>query len=49
MNANVFFTLPRDKIVQEAEKLNKTVVEAFNKSEMSDLYMDLARKISNEE
>ena len=49
MNANVFFTLPSDKIVQEAEKLNKTVVEAFNKSEMSDLYMDLARKISNEE
>lgn len=49
MNANVFFTLPRDKIVQEAEKLNQTVVEAFNTSEISDLYMDLARKISNEE
>lgn len=48
MNANVFFTLPRDKIVQEAEKLNKTVVEAFSDSSMSKLYKKLAKEIANE-
>ena len=48
MDANIFFTLPRDGIVQEAEKLNKTVVEAFSDSDMAKLYMELAKEIANE-
>ena len=49
MNANIYFTFPRDKIVQEAEKENKTVVEAFPDSEMAKLYIELAKKILSDE
>lgn len=47
MNVPVAFTLPRDKIVQEAEQQHKTVVDAFADSDMAKRYLALAREIAN--
>lgn len=47
MGTDVIFALPRDNVVQDAETVNKTVVEAFPDSEMSKYYMKLAEKIAN--
>lgn len=49
MDANIFFTLDRSKFIQDAEKQNKTVIEAFPESEISKKYMELARKIVENE
>lgn len=46
MGTKVVFTIPRDKTVQAAEALGKTVVEAFPDSEMSRLYMKLAEMVA---
>ncbi len=48
MGTDIFFTLPRNKSVQDAESVHKTVVEAFPECEMSKYYMELAEKIINE-
>lgn len=37
--------IPRDRIVQSAEELDKTVVEAFPDSEQTKCYRELARKV----
>lgn len=47
MGVDIAYVLPRDKTVQEAEALHKTVVEAFPESDMSRLYLGLAEKIAN--
>lgn len=47
MGVPVAFVLPRDKVVQEAEALHKTVVDAFPDSPMAALYMALAREIAH--
>lgn len=41
--------IPRNPVVQKAEHLGKTVVEAFPKDDMSDIYMQLAKKIIEED
>ena len=46
IGTKVVFTIPRDKTVQAAEALGKTVVEAFPDSEMSRLYMKLAEMVA---
>jgi nitrogenase iron protein NifH len=43
IETNVLFEMPRDPLVQQAEALGKTVVEAFPESEMAKKYEDLAR------
>lgn len=48
MNTKVVQHIPRNSIVQKAEHLGKTVVEAFPEDEMSDIYADLAEKIFKE-
>ena len=48
MGVDIAFTLPRDKTVQEAEAVHKTVVEAYPDSEMGKLYLRLAEKIAND-
>ena len=48
MGVDVTYILPRSKIVQEAEEMRKTVVEAFPDSDMSKLYLKLAEKIAHE-
>ncbi len=47
MNVPVAFVLPRDGIVQEAEKQHKTVVDAFESSNMAKRYLQLAEEIAN--
>lgn len=47
METEIAFVLPRDKTVQEAEALHKTVIEAFPESEMSQAYMHLAERIAH--
>ncbi len=37
--------IPREKLVQQAENMGKTVIEAFPDSELSHIYTDLARKM----
>lgn len=37
--------VPRDGIIQEAENMGKTVIEAFPDSDMSECYMKLAKKM----
>ena len=49
MNANVFFTIPRDKMIQEAEKMKMTVCEAFPESNIAKEYFALAKKIIENE
>lgn len=48
MKTKVVQHIPRNSIVQKAEHLGKTVVEAFPEDEMSDIYADLAEKIFKE-
>lgn len=48
METEVFFVLPRNRLVQDAEALKQTVVSAFPESEMSQAYLRLAEKIANE-
>lgn len=43
INVPLLYTLPRDKIVQSAEDLGKTVVEAFPESFMASEYISLAK------
>ncbi len=47
MDVPVAFTLPRDSIVQEAERQHMTVVDAFADSDMAKRYLELAREIAN--
>lgn len=49
MNANIFFTIPRDKMIQESEKLKMTVCEAYPDSDIAKLYLELAKKIIENE
>lgn len=49
MNANVFFSIPRDKMIQEAEKMKMTVCEAFPESNIAKEYFALAKKIIENE
>ena len=42
---NIIQVIPRDRLVQQAENMGKTVVEAFPDSEMAKCYIELARKI----
>lgn len=39
--------VPRNPLVQQAENMGKTVVEAFPDSDMAKIYIDLAQKIMN--
>lgn len=48
MQTTVAFTLERDKTVQMAEKMGKTVVEAFPDSKMTQAYLALAEEIAHE-
>ncbi|TCT15422.1 nitrogenase iron protein NifH [Natranaerovirga pectinivora] len=48
IDTNIFHYIPRNPLVQEAENDGKTVVEAFKESEMSNIYIDLAKKIMEE-
>ncbi|GMQ61602.1 nitrogenase iron protein NifH [Vallitalea maricola] len=49
LDTSIIQYIPRNPIVQKAENLGKTVVEAFPDDEMSKIYMDLAQKIIKEE
>lgn len=49
MDANIFYTIERDKKIQEAEKLKMTVCEAFKDSKISNDYLMLAKKIIENE
>ena len=49
MDANIFYTIERDKKIQEAEKLKMTVCEAFKDSKISHDYLMLAKKIIENE
>lgn len=49
MDANIFYTIERDKKIQEAEKLKMTVCEAFKDSKISQDYLMLAKKIIENE
>lgn len=45
IETNIFHYIPRNPIVQEAENLGQTVIESFIDSDMSKIYIDLAKKI----
>ena len=45
IQSEIIGTLSRSSLVQEAEDLGKTVVEAFSDSEMAGEYRTLAKKI----
>ena len=45
IGGNIIQVIPRDRLVQQAENMGKTVVEAFPDSEMAKCYIELARKI----
>ena len=47
METEIAFILPRDPMVQRAEALRKTVVDAFSDCEMSGLYARLAERIAH--
>ena len=47
METEIAFILPRDPMVQRAEALRKTVVDAFPDCEMSGLYARLAERIAH--
>lgn len=49
MDANIFYTIERDKKIQEAEKLKMTVCEAFKDFKISHDYLMLAKKIIENE
>ena len=49
MDANIFYTIERDKKIQEAEKLKMTVCEALKDSKISHDYLMLAKKIIENE
>lgn len=44
IETNVFHYVPRNPLVQEAENSGRTVVEAFPDSDMSKVYLKLAKK-----
>ena len=46
IGTGVIYRLPRDPVVQAAEALGKTVVEAFPDSEMAARYMELAALVT---
>ena len=48
IDSSVLCVIPRDNIVQEAENMGKTVVEAFPESEMAGIYRRMAAKILEE-
>jgi len=45
IGTQVIKKIPRDKTIQDAEALGKTVVEAFPESDIAKLYMDLAKML----
>ncbi|GKX27536.1 nitrogenase iron protein [Vallitalea longa] len=45
LKTTIIQRIPRNPIVQKAENLGKTVVEAFPEDDMSSVYMELAEKI----
>lgn len=45
IDTDVIHHIPRHSLVQEAEELGKTVVEAFPDSDLSEVYYELAGKI----
>jgi nitrogenase iron protein NifH len=49
MGTRVIQYIPRNPMVQKAEHLGKTVVEAFEDDAMTQVYMDLAEKIIGED
>ena len=46
IGSSIYHYVPRDKIVQISENDGKTVIEKDNTSQMAEMYMDLARKIT---
>ncbi len=49
LNTEIIQHIPRNPMVQKAEHLGKTVVEAYPEDEMTDIYMTLADKILKED
>ena len=45
IGGNIIQVIPRDRLVQQAENMGKTVVEAFPDSELAKCYIELAPKI----
>lgn len=45
IGGNIIQVIPRDRLVQQAENMGKTVVEAFPDSELAKCYIELAQKI----
>lgn len=45
LNTEIIQYIPRNPMVQKAEHLGKTVVEAFPEDKMSEIYIELAKKI----
>ena len=48
IETSVFHYIPRNPLVQEAENNGQTVIEGFIDSDMSKIYLDLAKKIMEE-
>ncbi|NLY46214.1 MAG: AAA family ATPase [Tissierella sp.] len=48
IDTSVFHYIPRNPIVEEAENSGQTVIEGFIDSDMSKIYLDLAKKIMEE-
>lgn len=49
LNTEIIQHIPRNPVVQKAEHLGKTVVEAYPEDEMTDIYIALADKILKED
>ncbi len=47
LHAPIFFSLPRSPRIQEAEKAKKTLLSLDKEDPLSQLYLDLARRIDN--
>ncbi len=47
IGGEIIKVIPRETLVQQAENMGKTVVEAFPESSLANTYMELARKMMN--
>ena len=45
LETDIVHYVPRDPVVQEAENMGQTVIEAFPDSDMAKQYFDLAKKM----
>lgn len=48
IDSKIYHRIPREKIVQISENNGKTVIEEDKKSDMAQIYIDLAKKIMSE-